>query len=225
MLATELSGFELRADMSDTLVVAISQSGTTTDTNRTVDLVRARGGRGARHRQPAQQRPHRQGRRRALHLRRSRRGDERRLDQGLLRPDRGRLPAGARHRRRGRASTRPDRGRACWPRCASCPTRWTSTLALPAGSSPRPPSASRRAAATGRSSATASTASPPRDADQALRALLQVDRLRRDRGQEAHRPLVRAADPRLRGRARAARPPTTWPRRSRSTGPTRRRRS
>ena len=42
--ATELSGFELRDDMSDTLVVAISQSGTTTDTNRTVDLVRIRGG-------------------------------------------------------------------------------------------------------------------------------------------------------------------------------------
>ncbi len=42
-LATELSGFGLRADMSDTLVVAISQSGTTTDTNRTVDLARARG--------------------------------------------------------------------------------------------------------------------------------------------------------------------------------------
>ena len=41
--ATELSGFELREDMSSTLVVAISQSGTTTDTNRTVDLVRARG--------------------------------------------------------------------------------------------------------------------------------------------------------------------------------------
>ena len=45
MLATELSGFRLRSDMSDTLVVAISQSGTTTDTNRTVDLVRARGAR------------------------------------------------------------------------------------------------------------------------------------------------------------------------------------
>ena len=43
MLATELSGFELRDDMSDTVVVAVSQSGTTTDTNRTVDLVRARG--------------------------------------------------------------------------------------------------------------------------------------------------------------------------------------
>jgi glucosamine--fructose-6-phosphate aminotransferase (isomerizing) len=41
--ATELSGFGLRPDMSDTLVIAISQSGTTTDTNRTVDLVRSRG--------------------------------------------------------------------------------------------------------------------------------------------------------------------------------------
>lgn len=43
MLATELSGFALRPEMSDTLIVAISQSGTTTDTNRTVDLVRSRG--------------------------------------------------------------------------------------------------------------------------------------------------------------------------------------
>jgi glucosamine--fructose-6-phosphate aminotransferase (isomerizing) len=43
MPATELSGFQLREDMADTLVVAISQSGTTTDTNRTVDLARARG--------------------------------------------------------------------------------------------------------------------------------------------------------------------------------------
>ena len=43
--ATELSGFGLRSSMADTLVVAVSQSGTTTDTNRTVDLVRARGGR------------------------------------------------------------------------------------------------------------------------------------------------------------------------------------
>ena len=42
--ATELSGFGLPLDMADTLVVAISQCGTTTDTNRTVDLVRARGG-------------------------------------------------------------------------------------------------------------------------------------------------------------------------------------
>jgi glutamine---fructose-6-phosphate transaminase (isomerizing) len=43
VLATEFSGFGLRDDLHDTLVVAISQSGTTTDTNRTVDLARARG--------------------------------------------------------------------------------------------------------------------------------------------------------------------------------------
>ena len=42
-LATELSGFALDDDMSDTLVITVSQSGTTTDTNRTVDLVRNRG--------------------------------------------------------------------------------------------------------------------------------------------------------------------------------------
>ena len=42
-LATELSGFGLADDMSDTLIVAVSQSGTTTDTNRTVDLARSRG--------------------------------------------------------------------------------------------------------------------------------------------------------------------------------------
>ena len=41
--ATELSGFDVRDDMSDTLIVAISQSGTTTDTNRTVDIARDRG--------------------------------------------------------------------------------------------------------------------------------------------------------------------------------------
>lgn len=41
--ATELSGFGLRNDMTDTLIIAVSQSGTTTDTNRTVDLARGRG--------------------------------------------------------------------------------------------------------------------------------------------------------------------------------------
>ena len=45
VLGTELSGFGMAADLSDTLVVAVSQSGTTTDTNRTVDLVRNRGAR------------------------------------------------------------------------------------------------------------------------------------------------------------------------------------
>jgi glucosamine--fructose-6-phosphate aminotransferase (isomerizing) len=41
--ATEFSGFGMATDLRDTLVVAISQSGTTTDTNRTVDLARQRG--------------------------------------------------------------------------------------------------------------------------------------------------------------------------------------
>ena len=41
--ATELSGFGLRKDMSDSLLIAISQSGTTTDTNRTVDVAKQRG--------------------------------------------------------------------------------------------------------------------------------------------------------------------------------------
>jgi glucosamine--fructose-6-phosphate aminotransferase (isomerizing) len=48
MKASELSSLHLESEanpssLKDTLVVAISQSGTTTDTNRTVDLVRARG--------------------------------------------------------------------------------------------------------------------------------------------------------------------------------------
>ena len=46
--ASEFSGFKIKdgdshVTMSDALVVAISQSGTTTDTNRTVDMVRERG--------------------------------------------------------------------------------------------------------------------------------------------------------------------------------------
>ncbi|MBN1442360.1 MAG: SIS domain-containing protein, partial [Planctomycetes bacterium] len=41
--AAEFSAYRLRPDMSDALVIAVSQSGTTTDTNRTVDLARGRG--------------------------------------------------------------------------------------------------------------------------------------------------------------------------------------
>lgn len=40
--ASELSAFGLKPNMSDTLIVAVTQSGTTTDTNRTVDLARRR---------------------------------------------------------------------------------------------------------------------------------------------------------------------------------------
>ncbi len=43
MPATELSAAHLPADMSAVCLIAVSQSGTTTDTNRAVDLVRERG--------------------------------------------------------------------------------------------------------------------------------------------------------------------------------------
>ncbi|MCP4715998.1 MAG: SIS domain-containing protein, partial [Deltaproteobacteria bacterium] len=47
--SSELSGFQMAANdrndsLCDTLIVAITQSGSTTDTNRTVDMVRERGG-------------------------------------------------------------------------------------------------------------------------------------------------------------------------------------
>ena len=138
-----------------------ARAGTTTDTNRTVDLLaRPRGG-GDRPSSTAAQRPHRQGRRRAVHVRRARRGDERRLDEGVLRPG----------RRRAR----------CWParsprRPGSAPPPAHELLAAlrdaarrdahgarpPRRRSPRPPGASPQPSATGRSSATAPTRSPPR---------------------------------------------------------------
>ena len=43
--ASDLSGFLLDDDMSDTIVIAITQSGTTTDTNRAVSMARQRGAR------------------------------------------------------------------------------------------------------------------------------------------------------------------------------------
>ncbi|MBN1472552.1 MAG: SIS domain-containing protein [Syntrophaceae bacterium] len=42
-IASELSGFGLRNDLSDTLVIPITQSGTTTDTNRAVAMAKERG--------------------------------------------------------------------------------------------------------------------------------------------------------------------------------------
>ena len=225
--ATELSGFGLRADMSDTLVVAISQSGTTTDTNRTVDLVRARGAT-------------------VVAIVNRRGSDLTDKSDGVLYTSDGRdvemsvastkafyaqIAAGfllaPGDRRRASASTRRrPRGEVLAGAARAARQPWTRTLACRPAIAEAAAALAPPAAATGPSSATASNRiAAARDADQALRALLQVDRLRRHRGQEAHRPLVRAADPGVRRRARPARPPTTWPRRSRSTGPTRRRRS
>lgn len=42
-VASEMSGFYLKDDLSDTLVIPITQSGTTTDTNRAVAMARERG--------------------------------------------------------------------------------------------------------------------------------------------------------------------------------------
>ena len=209
--------------MSDTLVVAISQSGTTTDTNRTVDLVRAAGRHGHRDREPPQQRPHRQVRRRPLHVRRARRGDERRLHQGVLRPDRGRFLLALRDRRRGRRRRRPSTERAeLLAALRDLPAAMEPHAGAPARRSPRPRSSSRRPR---RYWAIVGNGVEPhrgrRAAHQALRALLQVDRLRRHRGQEAHRPLVASRSSWCAPPASTARTPTTSPRRSRSTGPTR----
>ena len=155
----ELSGFALRNDMSDSLVIAISQSGTTTDTNRTVDVVRARGAA-------------------VLAIVNRRNSDLTDRADGVLYTSDGRdvemavastkafysqiaacfllsfaiaelLPGG---------DTRTT-ATICWRRCVICPTPW-SRRSNSGRRSPRPRTASRRAAATGRSSATGSTASP-----------------------------------------------------------------
>ena len=158
--ATELSGFGMRADMSDTLVIAISQSGThhRHQPHRRRRAL-ARGASGDRHRQPAQQRPHRADRRRALHVRRARRRDERRVDEGVLRAGRRRLPARVRARRGARrAGCRATVARSC-SGLRELPDAMQQRHRAAAPRSPRPRSGSRRAAATGRSSATGSTAS------------------------------------------------------------------
>ena len=150
-------------------------------------------------RQPALQRPHRQGRRRAVHVRRARRGDERGVDEGVLRPGGRRLAAGVRGERR-----RRRRHRSASSRAAGLPAPPAGRAARGAGPSRRhrrrrSPAGPREALLGGRRQRH-QQGRRRGGPDQAERALLQVDRLRRHRGQEAHRSLVRAADPRLRRR-------------------------
>jgi hypothetical protein len=155
---------------------------------------------GARDRQPPQQRPHRQGRRRDVHERRPRRRDERRVHQGVLRPGRRRCAAGLRDQRSRRA-----RHRSSPPR----PAHLVARAAGQHGRGHRPPRRDRRGRTTVRTvqALLGDRRQRPqrgrrgRGADQAQRALLQVDRLRRHRGQEAHRPVERADDPGVRGRS------------------------
>ena len=112
--------------------------GTTTDTNRTVDLVRARGAR-HRDRQPPPERPRRQERRRAVHVRRPRRRDERRVDQGVLLADRGRVPARVRPGRRATSARRRTEARAA-PGAAR-PARCGCEVLIAAGRSRARPAA------------------------------------------------------------------------------------
>ena len=138
-------GFGLRDDMSDTLVVAISQSGTTTDTNRTVDLVR--GPRRARcvaivNRRNSDLVDKADG---VLYTSDGRDVEMSvRVDQGVLRAGRGRVPARARASPTSvGARRRRPRGTSCSTRCASCPTRWTHVLARRGRDRRRSPSATR----------------------------------------------------------------------------------
>jgi glucosamine--fructose-6-phosphate aminotransferase (isomerizing) len=117
--------------MSDTLVVAVSQSGTTTDTNRTVDLARGRGAA-------------------VLAIVNRRNSDLTDKADGVMYTSDGRdvemsvastkafyaqvaagCAAGLRHRR-GLRARQTQRRTSCSPRCARCPTPW-SRCSPPAG--------------------------------------------------------------------------------------------
>ncbi|MBI3722613.1 hypothetical protein HY251_01460, partial [bacterium] len=154
----------------------------------------------ARGREPPELRPRGQEPRRPLHVGRPRRRDERRFHEGFLLPGHGRLRPRARPRERGRPRGLHEErdGRALPPRAAR--------PSAPHGGGPRRDTRPRASRGPARSLAPALGArglgpSPPRrrrGEDQALRALLQVDRRGHDRGQEAHRPLLRAARARVR---------------------------
>ncbi len=154
------AGSTSRDDMSDDLFVAISQSGTTTDTNRTVDLLRARGAAVLGDREPPPQRPHRTRRRRPLHVA---------TDATWRCPSPRRRPSTARSPP-ARCSPRP------WPTPAASPSAerraarargprgparaMREVLAREEADRRGGPRAPRRTGGTGRSSATAATASP-----------------------------------------------------------------
>ncbi len=153
-----------------------------------------------RHREPAQQRPRRPHRRRALHVGRPRRRDERRVDQGVLRAGRGRIPARVRPGRRADRGLLGRSGHAP-PRVAGPADRDGAGARAPGRDRRRRSAARARSALLGCRRQRLEPDRGARGADQALRALLQVDRVRRHRGQEAHRPVRGAFDHRVRRRA------------------------
>ena len=152
---------------------------------------------GRRHRQPAQQRPRRQGRRRALHLRRARPRDGGAVHQGVLRADRGRLPARARARNRARRPRSRPSARAAH-RAAQIARRNGRGAAGARRDRCDRPTPRPFAALLDRRRQRHEPHRRQRAAHQALGALLPLDLVRHRRGQEAHRPVHRAAHPRVR---------------------------
>ena len=102
----------------------------------------------------------------------------------------------------GRATDRPRRAAgAAAPRCGTCPPRMEATLGVRPAIGRGGPDVRPQPSLLGDRRQRREPDRRPGDPDQAVRALLQVDRLRRHRGQEAHRPVVRADDPGVRRRS------------------------
>ncbi len=199
--ATELSGFGLQLDMSDTLAIAVSQSGTTTDTNRTVDLLKARGAA-------------------VLAIVNRRSSDLTDKADGVM------YTSDGRDVEMSVASTKAFYAQVAAGTLLACaiseaagvgdraaPPRTAHVAAHPARRDAHragPAAGDRRGGAAVRADEAVLGGRRQRRqqgrcrgaADQAQRALLQVDRLRRHRGQEAHRSVVGTADLRVCGGAR-----------------------
>ena len=191
--------------MSDTLAIAVSQSGTTTDTNRTVDLLRGRGAA-------------------VLAIVNRRSSDLTDKADGVL------YTSDGRDVEMSVASTKAFYAQVAAGTLLACAVSEAAGVGTPQRRhellTALRDAARRDARGAGAAARVVAEAAAPLRPDQALlgrrrqrrqqgrrrggadqaqRALLQVDRLRRHRGQEAHRPVVGADDPRLRGRPRRER--------------------
>ena len=108
--------------------------------------------------------------------------------------------AGRRRRPTGRAPSWPTTSTGCCERCGPCPTPWRGA-GRAGGDRPHRRVGCPVPALLGGGRQRTGPGRGLRGAHQAVRAVLPVHLQRRHRGQEAHRPVVRAADPGVRGRA------------------------
>ena len=197
--ATELSGFGMRLDMSDTLAIAVSQSGTTTDTNRTVDLLRGRGAAviGIVNRRGSDLTDKADG---VLYT-----SDGRDVEMSVASTKAfyaqvaaGALLSCAIAEASGIGDT--DRRSQLIASLRELPDAMRTVLTRRDQISRDRPAARPVEAVLGDRRQRSEQGGGRGGADQAQRALLQVDGLRLHRGQETHRPVVRTPDPRVRGR-------------------------